>query len=782
MAGPPKGAMTRNERAYKKPLLRELAVPLVASVAALVAAFYFDAFERFAGWAERYERWQVDEFVVVPFVLMFVFGWYYWRKSVRARAEAAEREAAERFLRREEARLAEAQRMARLGSWEADLVSGGLSWSDELYRIYGFAPREFVPTFEMHMERIHPDDREQVHAANEEAARGEGLSTIECRVVRPDGGVRVVMNMYNVSLDERGVPVRVTGTVQDVTDRKRAEQALQESEERLRAVVGNVPVVLFALDRDGVFTVSEGRGLGVLGLKPGEVVGLSVFEVYRDVPEILDHARRALGGEEVSATVRLAGRAFDTSYSPVRDEEGEISGTIGVAADVTDRERAEERLRYRALHDDLTGLPNRTLLMDRLGRALSRAGRPEERVAVLFVDLDSFKYVNDSLGHEAGDRLLAAVAGRLRDCLRSRDTAARLGGDEFVILLDGATVDEARRVAERLLGELRSPFAVGGHEVFVTPSIGISLNAAGGGLGDSLPEDLLREADAAMYRVKEEGKAGYRVFDPAYAPRSLERLELESGLHRGLERGEFRVHYQPMVLLKTGHIAGLEALLRWDHPERGLLLPEAFVPLAEETGLIIPIGRWLLQEACRQAGGWRELYPPGPSPTLAVNVSARQLRDPGLAGEVQSALRAAGLDPGRLTLEITEGALVEDEEHTTDALKELGDLGVHFALDDFGTGYSSLSYLKRLPAGLLKLDRTFVEEAGPGAEKNDVLLSGVVGLAHGLGLQVLVEGVETPGQLAKARAAGCDLAQGHLFSEPLPAEAVRALLESHTPR
>jgi diguanylate cyclase (GGDEF)-like protein/PAS domain S-box-containing protein len=572
--------------------------------------------------------------------------------------------------------------------------------------------------------------------------------------------------------DEAGEITHWVASQRDVTEHRRAQKALKESEARYRTVVGNAPVVLFALDEEGVFTLSEGKGLKALGLEPGEVVGRSVFEVYRNVPGILEHAQRALGGEEISATEKVGPLAFEAFYAPLRAEDGGILGVIGVAADVTERERARERLRHQALHDPLTDLPNRTLFMDRLEHALATLEWSEgDAVAVLFVDLDDFKVVNDSLGHEVGDALLVAVAERLRVALKE-DTVARFGGDEFAILLESIIgPSDATHLARRIIEGLRKPFVVEGREVYTSPSIGIVSAAS----SHDRPKDLLRKADLAMYAAKAKGKACYEAFDPAMSVRATERLEVENDLRRVIERGEIRAHYQPKVLLRTGEIVGTETLMRWEHPERGLLPPAAFISIAEKTDLIVPLGRWVLAEACRQTRGWQDLYSSGPPLGVSVNVSGRQLRHPELVKDVGRVLQETGLEPGSLGLEITESVLVEDELSTLATLRELKCLGIKLMIDDFGTGYSSLSYLKRLPADFLKIDRSFIERLGEDP-KDEGIVSAVIELARVLGMEAIAEGVENAEQAAHLRELGCHFAQGNLFSKPLPAEGVGALL------
>jgi diguanylate cyclase (GGDEF)-like protein len=442
-----------------------------------------------------------------------------------------------------------------------------------------------------------------------------------------------------------------------------------------------------------------------------------------------------------------------------------------VIEDATERKTLEEQLAHRAFHDSLTDLPNRALFMDRLGHTLAQADRRGGKVAVLFVDLDNFKLVNDSLGHEAGDRLLVAMAERLRRCLRPGDTAARLGGDEFTILLEGVDMRDATRVAERVAEALRAPFDLEERQIFTSASIGIVLNTT----NQDEPANLLRNADLALYQAKGSGKASYTVFDPGMSTHALEHLELGNDLRQALERDEFKVYYQPKVLLETGKILGAEALVRWEHPERGLLLPSNFVPIAEEAGLILHIGQRVLEEACRQARAWQEQYPGGPPRLMCVNLSARQFQHPDLAEDIARVLRETGLDPCSLCLEITESALMKDVQSTITTLQELKGLGVKFAIDDFGTGYSSLSYLKRFPVSFLKIDRSFID----GLEKDPedtVLVSGIITLAHTLGMRVIAEGVETAEQLARLREMGCDIAQGNYFSEPVSGRAVTAFL------
>ena len=602
-----------------------------------------------------------------------------------------------------------------------------------------------------------------------------------------------------------------------------AEEALAASERRFRAVVEQSPLAVHVFAPDGRSIKANGAWNTLWNIEEGEEPeGTSVFDDEQlHAAGLIPYLQEGVAGMAVespplSFDPARVGREGEPKWLrglvyPVRNEAEEVTEVALLLEDVTERKNLEDRLAYQAFHDPLTGLPNRTLLLDRIDQALMRAQHRSERtsergqqVALLFMDLDNFKYVNDSLGHDAGDRLLVEVARRLQGRLRPADTVARLGGDEFVVLLEEVEdPEEALRAAERVTSALQTPFALSGQEVFAPASIGIALGIASSGAlapgppgapgapgGRTRPEELLRKADLAMYEAKRRGKGRHVVYEAAMGAQVGTRLKLENDLRKALGRDEFTLYYQPKVSLTDGRVVGVEALLRWNHPERGLVLPEEFIPLAEETGLIVAIGRWVLREACQQAHEWRSQGPwrsqwqdqwagengdaPTP-PTMWVNLSARQLQEPDLSRQVSAALEETGLDATGLGLEITESVLVGDGSASVSLLEDLKALGVSLAVDDFGTGYSSLAYLKRLPVDYLKIDRSFVGGLGVNAG-DETIVSAVMGLAHAMKLEVVAEGVETRGQLERLREMGCERGQGFYWSRPLPAEAASEVL------
>jgi len=489
---------------------------------------------------------------------------------------------------------------------------------------------------------------------------------------------------------------------------------------------------------------------------------LAVGEPFRD----FIYQRHDANGEV--RTISISGR-------PIFDEEGRFKGYRGTGRDITVEKLAEERIRHMAHHDALTDLPNRLLLYDRIGQLVARARRDRRMVAVLFIDLDRFKNVNDSLGHQIGDRLLQSVAERLTACTRESDTVARIGGDEFVVVVpDLNEQQDAGNVAQKVLEALSRPFRIFGHEVHITPSVGICAYPRDG----EDVETLMRNADTAMYHAKGMGRNNYQFFTVEMNAAAQHRLALENDLRRALERSELTLHYQPQLDLQTGDIIGFEALARWRHPERGMVPPSQFIPVAEETGLIDRLGDWVLEQACAQAVEWQAAG--FPHLQVAVNLSAHQFRREEAAESVARVLAQTGLPPARLELEITESVLIQHAEQVLAKFKVLNDMDVQLSLDDFGTGYSSLSYLKRFPIDKLKIDQSFVRDISTDPD-DAAIVTAIIAMAHSLGLEVIAEGVETKEQLAFLKLLGCDKAQGYYFSKPLPAEEFLALLHSWNP-
>jgi diguanylate cyclase (GGDEF)-like protein/PAS domain S-box-containing protein len=610
------------------------------------------------------------------------------------------------------------------------------------------------------------------------------LRTGEARVV---GGTTELVGMRNdgseflieVSLGEtleHGERL-FTGMIRDVTERKRTEDALREARDRFRSIFENAPIGVAMVDLEGRYLQVNGSLCEILGYTEQELQKLTWQEVTHpdDLAISSDFARRIVAGEFPryhleKRFVHADGHSVwaSLSVSLVRDSEGEPLYFVSQIQDITERKVLEERLEHRAYHDILTGLPNRSLLVNRLAHALERTRRRVDRQAVvLFMDLDSFKVVNDSLGHDAGDHLLGLLAERLRRCLRPEDTLARFGGDEFVVLLeDVEDPGEAMRVAERITNELKKPFVMDGRSLFASVSIGI----AQGNARTKSPLDLLRDADTAMYRAKSE-HADYRVFDPTMYEQAMKRLELENDLRRGVENREFVVYFQPIVDLETGETWGMEALLRWEHPEQGLLEASEFMADLEESGLAIPAGERVLEEACWQALRWQEQDPLIPPLVVSVNLSAVQFERSDLARIGAEVLGKTGLDPRRLSLDVTETSYIRILEERIASLDRLKELGVGVSIDDFGVGYSSLSYLKRLPADILKIDRSFVRGVGE-VEEDTAIVRMIIDLAHTLGMKVVAEGIEEWEQAALLAEMGCDMGQGFYFSRPLSPEGV----------
>jgi diguanylate cyclase (GGDEF)-like protein/PAS domain S-box-containing protein len=697
--------------------------------------------------------------------------------------------------------------------------------SPQIEGILGYRPEEWMADPGLWAERLHPDDRERALEQESLKVAAEGSAPpVDYRMITREGNIVWILDEAVLEPDGDGTPIW-HGVLYDITERKIAEQELQRAAAQQAAVArlgrhalqdgdpGRLAkqVVPLMTEIDGVEAACvwdagrEGRrlhlraGLDDRGGGPerrasaardshaGAALDSGLYVIVDDWSSerrfSMPPALRVLGVRS-SLAVPIAGKERPYGVLDIHSTEPRrfapqdvhfVQASANVLADALERHSADEALRHRVLHDSLTGLPNRLSFVDSLRDALRRSIASGSPVGILFLDLDHFKLINDSIGHHAGDDLLQAVAPRLRAHLRPGDIVARFGGDEFGILVDRLTdEDEAQAIADRVAGAFSEPYSMGGADHFVTASIGIAV-ARPTGREPVDAEMLIRDADAAMYRAKERGRGRCEIFDAEMRSRAMRRLETERELRHALDRNELELHYQPVIALGSGEITGLEALVRWNHPERGLLDPGEFVSIAEDSGLIEPIGRWVQETASRQALGWHELRPDKRPLDVAVNLSARQVAHRDLAESVREILARTGLDPVNLRLEVTESVLVEESANATATLEALSEIGVRLVLDDFGTGYSSLAYLNRFPFDALKIDRSFVEGLGVEQERT-AIVEAVIGMARALSLDAIAEGVENEDQLSELRRLGCDFAQGHLFSRPLAPQKVTSLL------
>ncbi len=567
-----------------------------------------------------------------------------------------------------------------------------------------------------------------------------------------------------------------------------AERTARKNEKRFISLVQNSSDIIIITDVQMRLLFLSPSVQRLLGYQHQDLIGANLIELLHPDDATIARAffAEAAVYPGITPPVEWRIRHRDGNWLHVESvgnnllSDPSINGIVINARNITERKVLEDQLTHQALHDPLTGLANRALFRDRVEHALVRSRRLRRSVAVMFLDLDNFKTINDSLGHTEGDDLLTTVAERLQNCLRTDDTAARLGGDEFAVLLEESVrIKEAVRVAKRILAAFDKPVWLKGKEAFVSLSIGIAVSASEEESTDNA-DILLRNADAAMYMAKSRGKGRYEVFEPSMYEAALSRLELEADLRHAVEREELELRYQPIVNFKTGRIVGTEALIRWHHPERGLILPDKFIPLAEETGLISAIGTWVLERACQQCYLWHKMFPQCAPLSMTVNLSGRQLQQAGLADIIAEALRKSGLAPPRLVLEITESVMMQDTEATLGKLRELKALGVRLAMDDFGTGYSSLSYLQRFPIDMLKIDRSFIDVINNGSEES-ALVQAIITLGQTLRLQIVAEGIEVYEQMEALQGLGCEIGQGYHFARPLTADEIAALLQDPYP-
>ena len=568
-------------------------------------------------------------------------------------------------------------------------------------------------------------------------------------------------------------------------ERKSMEEALFVETERAQVTLNSIGDAVICTDIAGNITFLNAVAEKMVGWSLGEATGKPMAEVFKILDSqtretIANPMERALGRNRTvhlpidTVLIRRDGAEIpiEDSVAPIHDREGRATGAVIVFRDVSVARKMALEMTHSAEHDFLTGLPNRMLLNDRVDQSIALARRHRKQVAILFLDLDGFKHVNDSLGHPIGDKLLQSVAQRLVDCVRASDTVSRQGGDEFVVLLSEVEhVEDATITARRMLLAVAAPHSIDKHDLHITTSIGVSLFPDDG----TNAEALIKNADTAMYQAKEKGRQSYQFFKPAMNVRAVERQSIEESLRRALERNEIALHYQPKINLKTGAITGAEALIRWTHPTRGIVPPSQFVPVAEDCGLILPLGAWVLREACEQGRAWLDAgLPPT---TMAVNVSALEFRDEGFLESVFEVLADTGLDPTFLELEVTESVIMKRAESAASILRTLRDRGVQVALDDFGTGYSSLSYLRKFPVDSLKIDQSFVRQISTAGD-DTTIVTAVIGMGRSLNLRVVAEGIETQGELAFLRDHDCDEGQGYYFSKPVPPQQFARLLKA----
>lgn len=617
-------------------------------------------------------------------------------------------------------------------------------------------------------------------AMNEVCVAGSGPVTIDLRLLRLDGGMVPFALTFTDLLDDPTIEgIVVTG--HDISDRVAAENELREAHSLLATTLESTADGILVVDQTGQIA-SFNRRFAEMWRIPDEVLASRddgqalawVLEQLRDPDAFVAKVQELYAAPDAHSHDVLQfkdGRVFERDSLPRRIADHAV-GRVWSFRDITEQERLKHELAHQALHDSLTGLANQALFRDRIDHAAARLHRHEHELAVLFIDLDDFKNVNDTLGHWAGDALLVRITERLMSQLRLEDTAARLGGDEFAVLVDDLTDrDEALDIAQRIIDVLHEPVSIAAKELRITASIGIAYGEPG-----TNADELLRNADLAMYAAKAQGKNCRRVFEPALHTSAVDRLDLETRIRTAMHRGEFELHYQPIYELQTGRIPMVEALARWNHPERGILSPDAFIPFAEQNGIIDDLGDQLLETACEQAGRWATSLGPF-APAIAVNLSPPQLHRPGLHERIASLVHRNGLQPAALILEITEGALMTDPDRASTTLQHLHRMGVRLAVDDFGTGYSSLGYLQRFPIEILKIDRTFVHDLLIRPERS--LTQAIIHLAHTLGLTPIAEGVEHPNQVDALRRYGCDLAQGFHLARPLNRDAILQLLHAH---
>lgn len=686
---------------------------------------------------------------------------------------------AQNSLRVSEERFRLALEAGNMGVFDWDIEHDSIIWSLQYAHLLGLKESNNHGSYEAFCRCVHPHDLPDVEHSLKHAQRSRSLYQHKFRVVWPDGSVHWIYAQGKFGYNAQGEAVRMTGVISDISDYMSVLQQLQEKSAHLQSILELDPHGILLLDEQGCITEINPTGAALLGAEPAQsLIGKELLDFvapdYREnVQSFHDSALRGNRGTLRYDIVRNDGSRLhvEDHAAPLPSATGTSTAVLNVLLDITTQTQIEQKLNHLAHHDPLTGLPNRVLFADRLSQAMVEAKRHKRLVGVVVLDLDRFKKINDTLGHDVGDDTLIAVTERLQTAIRPSDTLARLGGDEFgIVLADMARSDDAPMVVQRILDTFMDAFHVRGREQFLSASLGITLFPADGSDCDT----LLRNADTAMYRAKAQGRSGYQFYTTEMTRRAHEDMALESALRHAIEHDELSLHYQPLFDLDSGRVAGMEALMRWQHPQLGFVAPARFIPLAEETGLIVSLGEWALHTACKQTRAWqkigfKDLY-------VSVNLSSRQFRGHSLVRQVTQALSASGLDARCLVLELTESMLSADIENTIHIMQRLHAHGIRFALDDFGTGYSSLNYLKRFPIDVLKIDKSFVRDIGTDPD-DAAIVRAIITMAHSLGERVVAEGVETQDQLDFLQRNGCDTMQGYFLGKPLPAGEFEALLQ-----
>ena len=673
-----------------------------------------------------------------------------------------------------------AQQVAKIGSWDHDLIEDESYWSNQTFELYGIkSKKEFVPTYKKILSRIHPDDREHFDSTFKNAIEKRQSYNIEFRIMRADGTFIYVFEQADVILDENQLPVRFIGTIQDITKRKTAEIKLKETEQKLRNIYDNLEVGIWSYNvAADTFELASPGVEFISGYTPKEIIERTWESIVHpeDLFEFNNLQKKLYSGKILHQNYRIVAKNGEIRWIqdqkiPVLNSEGKLVRIDGIVSDITKIKKAEEKIAYLAYHDYLTNLPNRRMFDEKIKELVNRFEINKNDLAIMYLDLDRFKNINDTLGHSIGDKLLQEFTGRVGKLLKGNFLFARIGGDEFgIILWDYKVSDFPILVAKSIIDCMNKPFLIDDFELYITTSVGISTFPVNG----ETVEKLIKNADAALHRAKEMGKNNYQIYSSLLNISSYKLYALERDLRKAIENKELFLHFQPRVDASTGKIASAEALLRWRHPEWGIVSPREFIPLAEENGLIIKIGDWVFQQVCQHIKMWQQMKLP--VLPISINISAQRFLKNDFIETVEKVLKETNVSPRLIEFEITETTLIHHEEAVSSAIQLLKEMGISIALDDFGTGYSSLTYLKQYPIDTIKIDRSFIKNISVSG-KDEMIVKSIIFLAKGLEMKVVAEGVETEEQLSFLRQQECNEIQGYLFSRPVNKEEFQSLLK-----